>query len=52
MKILRTASLGFSFTGSYKKSVPQQEEGNHYSAVKRVFYLSGSFSLLVLLFSK
>ena len=46
MKILRTRSLGSNFTGSYKKSVPQEEEGNHYSAVKGVLYRSGeSFCL-------
>ena len=58
MKMLRTASLVFNFTGSYKKSVPQQEEGKHYSAVKGVLYRSGdatcSFILRVrvLLFTK
>ena len=35
MNILRTASLGSNFTGTYKKKrVPQQEEGNHYSVIK------------------
>ena len=41
MNILRTASLGSNYTGSYKKSVPQQEEGNHYSIIKGVLYRSG-----------
>ena len=41
MKILRTARLRFSFIVSYKNSVPQEEEGNHYSAVKGVLYHSG-----------
>ena len=58
MKILRTASLGSNLTGSYKKSVPQQKEGNHYSAVKGVLYRSGDatcffiFRVRVLLFTK
>ena len=46
MKILRTASLGSNFTGSYKKSVPQQEEGNHYSVIKGVLYSSLLFYFL------
>ena len=46
MKILRTASLGSNFTGSYKKSVPQQEEGNHYSVIKGVLYRSLFFYFL------
>ena len=44
VKILRTASLGSNFTGSYKKHVPQQEEGNHYSVIKGVLYRSGDAS--------
>ena len=38
---LRIANLGSNFTGTYKKSVPQQEEGNHYSVIKEVLYQSG-----------
>ena len=35
----KTASLGSNFTGSYeKKSVPQQEDGNHNSVIKGVLY--------------
>ena len=58
MKILRTASLGSNFTVSYKKSVPQQGEENHYSVIKGVLYRSGDatcffiFRLRVLLFTK
>ena len=60
MKILRAPSLGSNITGSYKKSVPQQEEGNHYIVIKGVLYRSGDatcflvflFSERVLLFSK
>ena len=38
----KTARLGSNFTGSYeKKSVPQQEDGNHYSVIKGVLYRSG-----------
>ena len=41
-----------------KKSVPQQEEGNHYSLIKGVLYCSGDtncffiFTVRVLLFTK
>ena len=58
MKILRTASLGANFAGSYQKSVPQQEERNHYSVIKGVLYRSGDatcffiFRVRVLLFAK
>ena len=58
MKILRTRSVGFTFTGSYKKSASQQEQGNHYSAVKGELYRSGDpdyffiFRVRVLLFIK
>ena len=41
MKILRTTSLGSNFAGSYKKSLPQQEVGNHYSIIKEILYRSG-----------
>ena len=42
MKVLRAAILGPSFTGSYeKKSVLQQEEGNHYAAIKEALYRFG-----------
>ena len=58
MKVLRTASLGSNFTGSYKESVPQQKERNHYSVIKGVLYCSGDpacffiFRVRVLLFTK
>ena len=58
MKILRSPSLGSNFTGFYKKSVTQQEEGNHYSVIKGVLYRSGDatcfliFRVRVLLFTK
>ena len=58
MKLLITANLGFNFTGSYKKSVPQQEERNHYIVIKGTLYRSGNASCFfilrvrVLLFTK
>ena len=58
MKILRAANLGSNFICSYKKSVPQQEEGNYYSVMKGVLYHSGGttclfiFRVRVLLFTK
>ena len=58
MKSLRTANLGFTVTGSYKESVPQQEERNHHNVIKGVLYRSGNASCFfilrvrVLLFTK
>ena len=41
MKILKTASLGSFLVVLIKKSVPQKEEGNHYSVIQGVLYRSG-----------
>ena len=51
MKILKTVNLGSNFTGCYKKSVPQQEEGNHYSVIKEVIYRSGDATFFFFFYS-
>ena len=48
MNILRAASLGSNFTGfRKKKSVPQQEEENHYSVIKGILCRSGDASFFI-----
>ena len=52
MIILTTANLGSNFTGSYKKnnSIPQQEEGNHYSVIKGGLYRSADALVFYFIF--
>ena len=50
MKILRTASLGSFLVVLIKKSVPQKEEGNHYSVIQGVLYRSGDATCFFFIF--